>query len=131
MNCVPIESVVGFCDHALGYSTEKPFEVHVLPHELKPASGVGVGVSVGEGDGVGDGAAVGLGLGTVVGVGILVAVAFGWESCALLEVLVRKRKVAPKTNIAISANVIQMEIMISVRLLRFCGGGGVNPGGIP
>ena len=78
MNCVPIESVVGFCDHVLGYSTVKPFEVHVLSHKLKPASGVGVGVSVGDGDGVGegDGAAVGLGLGTVVGVGILVAVAF-------------------------------------------------------
>ena len=72
MNCVPVESVVGFCDHVLGYSTEKPFEVHVLSHKLKPASGVGVGVSVG----VGDGAAVGPGLGTIVGVGILVAVAF-------------------------------------------------------
>ena len=58
MNWVPVESVVGFCDHVLGYSTEKPFEVHVLSHKLKPASGVGVGVSVGEGDGVEDGAAV-------------------------------------------------------------------------
>ena len=76
MNCVPVESVVGFCDHVLGYSTEKPFEVHVLSHKLKPASGVGVGVSVGDGVGEGDGAAVGVGLGTVVGVGILVAVAF-------------------------------------------------------
>jgi hypothetical protein len=74
MNCVPVESAVGFCDHVLGYSTEKPFEVHVLSHKLKPASGVEVGVNVG--DGVGDGTAVGLGLGTVVGVGILVAVAF-------------------------------------------------------
>ena len=76
MNCVPVESVVGFCAHALGYSTEKPFEVHVVSHKAKPASGVGVGVSVGDGVGEGDGAAVGLGLGTVVGVGILVAVAF-------------------------------------------------------
>ena len=78
MNCVPVESVVGFCAHALGYSTEKPFEVHVMSHKVKPASGVGVGVSVGDGDGVGEGegAVVGLGSGTVVGVGILVAVAF-------------------------------------------------------
>ena len=76
MNCVPVESGVGFCDHTLGYSTEKPFEVHVLLHKLKPASGVGVGVSIGDGDGVGEGADVGLGLGAIVGVGILVAVAF-------------------------------------------------------
>ena len=76
MNCVPVESVVGFCDHGLGYSTEKPFEVQVLSHKVKPASGEGVGVSVGEGEGVGDGVAVGLGLGAIVGVGTLVAVAF-------------------------------------------------------
>ena len=76
MNCVPVESIVGFCDHALGYSTEKPFEVQVLSHNVKPASGVGVGVSAGVGEGVGDGAAVGLGLGASVGIGILVAVAF-------------------------------------------------------
>ena len=82
MNCVPVESVVGFCDHVLGYSTEKPFEIQVLSHKVKPVSGVGVGVNVGEGEGVGDGAAVGLGLGTTVGVGILVAVAFWWESCS-------------------------------------------------
>ena len=76
MNCVPVESAVGFCDHVFGYSTEKPFEVHILSHRLKPTSGVGAEVSVGDGDGVGDGAVVGLGLGAVVGVGILVAVAF-------------------------------------------------------
>ena len=74
MNCVPIESFVDFCNQALGYSTEKPFEVHVVSQKVKPASGVGVGVNVG--DGTGDGAVVGLGSGTVVGVGILVAVAF-------------------------------------------------------
>ena len=72
VNWVPVESLVGLCDHVLGYSTEKPFEVHILLQNVKPVSGVGVGVSVGDGDGVGDG----LGLGTTVGVGILVAVAF-------------------------------------------------------
>ena len=49
----------------------------------------------------------------------------------LLEVLLRKMKVAPNTNIVTSAKVIQIEIIINVRLLRFCGGGGVNPRGIP
>ena len=93
MNCVTVESFVGFCIHEIGYSTEKPFEVHVVSHKAKPASGPGAGVSVGDGDGVGEGegAAVGLGLGTVVGVGILVAVAFCLESCALLEALLRIR----------------------------------------
>ena len=93
VNCVPVESFVGFCNHALGYSTEKPFEIQVTSHKVKPESGVGVGVSVGDGDSVGegDGAAVGLGLGIIVGVGILVAVAFWWESCALLEALLRIR----------------------------------------
>ena len=76
MNCITVESFVGFCTHEPGYSTEKPFEVHVVSHKAKPASGVGVGVSVGDGVGEGDAAAVGLGLGAVVGVGILVAVAF-------------------------------------------------------
>ena len=69
MNCIPVESFVGFCNQELGYSMEKPFEVHVVSHKVKPASGVAVGVSVGDGEGVG------LGLGTRVGVGMLVAVA--------------------------------------------------------
>jgi len=76
VNCVPIESFVGFCNQALGYSTEKPFEVHLVSHKVKPASGAGVGVSIGDGEGVGEGERVALGLGTKVGVGILVAVAF-------------------------------------------------------
>ncbi len=73
---MPVESVVGLCDQLLGYSTEKPFEVHVLLHNVKPASGVEVGDSVGDGVGVGDGSVVGLGLGARVGVGMVVAVAF-------------------------------------------------------
>ena len=74
MNCVPVESLVDFCSQVLGYSTEKPFEIHVVSQNVKPGSGVSVGVSVGDGEGVGEG--VGLGLGIVVGVGKLVDVAF-------------------------------------------------------
>jgi len=76
VNCVPVESLVAFCDHALGYSTEKPFDVQAVSHIVKPVSGAGVGVSVGDGTGVGEGVDVGLGLGTVVGDGILVGVIF-------------------------------------------------------
>ena len=73
---MPVESLVGFCSQVLGYSTEKPFEVHVVSQNVKPGSGVSVGVSVGDGDGEGVGEGVGLGLGIVVGVGMLVDVAF-------------------------------------------------------
>ncbi len=73
-NCVPVESLVDFCSQVLGYSTEKPFEVHVVSHQVKPGSGMGVGVIAGDGDGVGEG--VGLGLGTDVGVARLVGEAF-------------------------------------------------------
>jgi len=74
VNCVPVESLVAFCDQALGYSTVKPFDVQAVSHMVNPGSGAGVGVSVGDGEGVGEGVDVGLGLGTVVGDGILVGV---------------------------------------------------------
>ncbi len=48
-----------------------------------------------------------------------------------MEVVLRKSKVAPKAKIVMSTNVIQIEIMMRARLLRFFGGGGVYPGGIP
>jgi len=57
VNCVPVESLVGFCAQVLGYSTEKPFEVHVTSHNVKPGSGAAVGEAVTVGDG--DGASVG------------------------------------------------------------------------
>ena len=82
MNCVPVESLVVFCNQVLGYSTEKPFEVQVTSHHAKPGSGAGVGVAVTVGDG--DGIAVGLGLGTEVGVATLVGDAFGWEAAGVL-----------------------------------------------
>ena len=87
VNCVPVESLVAFCDHALGYSTEKPFDVQAVSHIVKPGSGVGV--SVGEGEGVGEG--VDVGLGTVVGDGILVGVVFWFGVCVLPEALLRNR----------------------------------------
>ena len=90
MNCVPVESLVGFCTQVLGYSTEKPFEVHVTSHNVKPGSGAAIGVAVTVGDG--DGASVGLGLGTVVGVAILVGEAFAWEAvCIFPEALLCSR----------------------------------------
>ena len=75
---MPVESLVGFCCQLPGYSTEKPFEVQVVSHHAKPASGVGVGATVGDGDGVGEGVGegVGLGLGIDVEVVILVGEAF-------------------------------------------------------
>ena len=78
MNCVPVESLVGFCCQVSGYSTEKPLEVQVTLHHAKPGSGAGVGVAVTVGDG--DGIAVGLGLGTEVGVATLVGDASAWEA---------------------------------------------------
>ncbi len=71
---MPSESLVDFCSQVPGYSTEKPFDVHVVSHHAKPASGVGVIVSAGDGEGVGE--SVGLGLGTRVGVVMLAGEAF-------------------------------------------------------
>lgn len=90
VNCVPVESLVVFCDQALEYSTENPFDVQAVSHKVKPGSGAGVGVSVGDGEGVGEGVVVGLGLGTVVGVGILVGVALV-VGCVLLDVPLRSK----------------------------------------
>ena len=90
MNCVPVESLVGFCCQVPGYSTEKPFEVQVTSHHAKPGSGAGVEVAVTVGDG--DGIAVGLGLGTRVGVATLVGDAFEREAvCVLPEELLCSR----------------------------------------
>ncbi len=49
----------------------------------------------------------------------------------MLAAPLRRKKDAPKASMVISAKTIQTERMIIVALLRFCCGGGVNPGGIP
>ena len=76
MNWVPSESLVDFCSQVPGYSTEKPFDVHVVSHHAKPASGVGVIVGTGDGEGVGESVGESVGLGTRVGVVMLVGEAF-------------------------------------------------------
>ena len=66
------------CCQLLGYSTEKPFVVHVWSQNAKPGSGVGLGGAVGEGVGAGVGVLVGLGVGMVVGVAVGTLVGETW-----------------------------------------------------